>query len=233
MTHAEAFILPSQLAKEGPRSAAGDEKPRRAHKRSSRPAGPKPADRRRAEASVSERKRVGVVHEHDVLRHGIAGCLRGDDSLSVVFAVREGPVPEPVDVAVVSSHALASTSFDCPLVLFQETASSTTSTRAGASVYATLSLPRLTAEQLVASVRAAAAGLQVSELSTAPAPSRLDERRLEVLRLLAAGETTKTISAKLSYSERTIKTLIRDVEYELSARSRAQAVAEAIRQGLI
>ena len=103
----------------------------------------------------------------------------------------------------------------------------------GAAVYATLSLPRLTAEQLVASVRAAAAGLRVRELTTAPAPSRLDERRLEVLRLLAAGETTKTISAKLAYSERTIKTLIRDVEYELSARSRAQAVAEAIRQGLI
>ena len=182
---------------------------------------------------MSDRKRVGVVHEHDVLRHGIAGCLREDDALTLVFAVPEGPVPEPVDVAVVSSHALASTSFDCPLVLFQEAASSTTSTRAGAPVYATLSLPRLTAEQLVASVRAAAAGLKVSELSAAPAPSRLDERRLQVLRLLAAGETTKTISAKLSYSERTIKTLIRDVEYELSARSRAQAVAEAIRQGLI
>src|SRR5918912_2611925 len=163
MAQPQTFILPRQLAKEGPRSAAGDEKPRRAHKRS-RPAGPKPADRRRTEASVSDRKRVGVVHEHDVLRHGIAGCLAEDDSLTLVFAVREGPVPEPVDVAVVSSHALASTSFDVPLVLFQETASSTTSTRAGASVYATLSLPRLTAEQLVASVRAAAAGLQVSEL---------------------------------------------------------------------
>src|ERR671926_1041271 len=233
MVHAEASILQDQqLAKEGPGSAAGDEKPRRAHKRSSRPAGPRPADRRRAEASVSDRKRVGVVHEHDVLRQGIAGCLAEDDSLTLVFAVPEGPVPEPVDVAVVSSHALASTSFDCPLVLFQEAASSTTP-KAGAPVYATLSLPRLTAEQLVASVRAAAAGLKVSELSAAPAPSRLDERRLQVLRLLAAGETTKTISAKLSYSERTIKTLIRDVEYELSARSRAQAVAEAIRQGLI
>src|SRR5918911_2632585 len=183
MTHAEAFILPSQLAKEGPRSAAGDEKPRRAHKRSSRPAGPKPADRRRAEASVSERKRVGVVHEHDVLRHGIAGCLRGDDSLSLVFAVPEGPAPEAVDVAVVSAHALSTSSFDSPLVVFHEGATRSPA-RGGGQVYATLSLPRLTAEQLVASVRAAAAGLRVSELTAAPAPSRLDERRLEVLRLL-------------------------------------------------
>ncbi|HYZ79304.1 MAG TPA: LuxR C-terminal-related transcriptional regulator [Gaiellaceae bacterium] len=181
---------------------------------------------------MSDRKRVGVVHEHDVLRHGIAGCLKEDESLTLVFAVPEGPSPEAVDVAVVSTHALSSSSFDCPLVLFHEGTPRSPTSR-GSQVYATLSLPRLTAEQLVASVRAAAAGLRVSELTTAPAPSRLDERRLEVLRLLAAGETTKTISAKLSYSERTIKTLIRDVEYELSARSRAQAVAEAIRQGLI
>src|ERR671922_1880920 len=228
MARAEAFILRRQLAKEGPGSAAGDDQPRRAHKRS-RPAGPKPVDRRRAEASVTDRKRVGVVHEHDVLRHGIAGCLEEDDSLTLVFAVRDGPLPEPVDVAVVSSRALASSSFDVPLVLFNEGAPAATPARSSPAVYATLSLPRLTAEQLVASVRAAAAGLKVSELDTAPAPSRLDERRLEVLRLLAAGETTKSISAKLSYSERTIKTLIRDVEYELSARSRAQAVAEAIR----
>jgi DNA-binding CsgD family transcriptional regulator len=181
---------------------------------------------------VSDRKRVGVVHEHDVLRHGIAGCLLEDESLTLVFAVPEGPAPEAVDVAVVSARALSTSSFDFPLVLFHEGATRTPA-RGGSQVYATLSLPRLTAEQLVASVRAAAAGLRVSELTTALAPSRLDERRLEVLRLLAAGETTKTISAKLSYSERTIKTLIRDVEYELSARSRAQAVAEAIRQGLI
>jgi DNA-binding CsgD family transcriptional regulator len=231
MAHAEAFILRNQLAKEGPGSAAGDDQPRRAHKRS-RSAGPKPIARRRAEAAVSDRRRVGIVHEHDVLRHGIAGCLREDESLSVVFAVAEGPAPERVDVAVVSAHALASVTFDCPLVLFYEHAPRAAAPR-GAGVYATLSLPRLTAEQLVASVRAAAAGLKVSELESAPARSRLDERRLEVLRLLAAGETTKTISERLSYSERTIKTLIRDVEYELSARSRAQAVAEAIRQGLI
>ena len=231
MAHAEAFILGRQLAKEGPGSAAGEDNPRRAHKRS-RSAGPKPVARSRAEALVSDRRRVGVVHEHDVLRHGIAGCLREDESLTVVFAVAEGPPPEPVDVAVVSAHALSTVTFDCPLVLFHEHAPRAAAPR-GAGVYATLSLPRLTAEQLTASVRAAAAGLKVSELESASAPSRLDERRLEVLRLLAAGETTKTISERLSYSERTIKTLIRDVEYELSAKSRAQAVAEAIRQGLI
>jgi DNA-binding CsgD family transcriptional regulator len=216
------------LAEEGPRSPVGD-RTRRAHKRS-RSAGPKSAERRFAEASAMIR--VGVVHEHDILRRGIAGCLERDQSLTLVYELSEGPPPGPVDVAVVSTRALSSTSFECPLVVFHEGAPRAPTVH-GARISATLSLPRLTSEQLVASVRAAAAGLQVSEQGAEPASSRLDERRLEVLRLLASGETTKSISAKLSYSERTIKTLIRDVEYELSARSRAQAVAEAIRQGLI
>src|ERR671937_1680876 len=171
MSHAQAFILRGQLAKEGPGSAAGEDNPRRAHKRS-RSAGPKPVDRRRAEASVSDRKRVGVVHEHDVLRHGIAGCLEEDGSLSLVFAVPEGPAPEVVDVAVVSTHALSPSSFDCPLVLFHEGTPRTPTTRGGGQVYATLSLPRLTAEQLVPSVRAAAAGPPPRELKTAQAPGR-------------------------------------------------------------
>jgi len=171
------------------------------------------------------------VHEHDVLRCGIAGCVEEDESLALVFAIAEGQAPDSVDVVVVSPRALAPP-FDSPLVLVHEGIARAQAANS-ASVHATLSLSRLSAEQLVASVRAAAAGLQVSEAGATQGPTRLDERRLEVLRLLASGETTKTISAKLSYSERTIKTFIRDVEYELSARSRAHAVAEAIRQGLI
>jgi DNA-binding NarL/FixJ family response regulator len=176
--------------------------------------------------------RVGVVHEHDILRRGIAGCLDEDEALTLVYAISDGPPPGSTDVAVVSTRALSSTSFDCPLVVFHEVGPRAPAARA-VSVAATLSLARLTSEQLVASVRAAAAGLQVSEPGAVPTSGRLDERRLEVLRLLALGETTKSISAKLSYSERTIKTLIHDVEYDLNARSRAHAVAEAIRQGLI
>ena len=198
-----------------------------------RSSGSAPDDHDDSEAgAVSEPKRVGVVHEHDVLRRGIASCLDEDPALAVVFAVAEEPPSEAIDVAVVSSRALAATSFDCPVVLFRETTAQGPLVERE-TVYATLSLPQLTAEQLVASVRAAAVGLRVSEQETDRAAGRLDERRLEVLRLLAAGETTKSISAKLAYSERTIKTVIRDLETELSARSRAHAVAEAMRQGLI
>ncbi|MGH2720451.1 MAG: LuxR C-terminal-related transcriptional regulator, partial [Actinomycetota bacterium] len=64
-------------------------------------------------------------------------------------------------------------------------------------------------------------------------PDRLELRELEVLRMLAAGAGTREIAEALCYSERTVKTLIQEVERELGARSRAQAVAEGIRLGII
>ena len=182
--------------------------------------------------AAGESKRVGIVHEHDLLRRGIASCLAEDPALVVVFAVAEEPPDDPIDVAVVSSRALAATSFDVPVVLFRDTAAQGPVIQRE-TVFATLSLPQLTAEQLVASVRAAAVRLRVSEQDVQRAAGPLDERRLEVLRLLAAGETTKSISVKLAYSERTIKTVIRDLQNELSARTRPHIVAEAMRQGLI
>jgi DNA-binding CsgD family transcriptional regulator len=94
-------------------------------------------------------------------------------------------------------------------------------------------LPRngLTAEQLAAAVHGAAVGLRVSrrELSL----PQLDERCVRILRLLADGATTEEISQSLHYSQRTIKGLVASIQVELSSRTRAQAVATAIRAELI
>lgn len=178
-------------------------------------------------------RRVGVVHEHGVLRCGVADCLNEEDALEVSFVVAEDPPHEPTDVAVVSCLALVAHSFDCSVVVFDIDVDGLAPAEA-ARAAALLSVGHVTAEQLVASVRAAAAGLTVGmRHGTHDPPLRLDERRIAVLQLLASGETTRAISSKLAYSERTIKSLIRDVEFELSASNRAQAVAEAIRLGII
>jgi DNA-binding NarL/FixJ family response regulator len=63
--------------------------------------------------------------------------------------------------------------------------------------------------------------------------SGLSERELDVLRLVADGMSTSEIAKRLSYSERTIKNVIHDITTKLNARSRSQAVAEALRAGLI
>ena len=62
---------------------------------------------------------------------------------------------------------------------------------------------------------------------------QLTSREQEVLRLVAAGHPTREVARRLCYSERTIKNVIHDVVTKLNARTRSQAVAEAVREGLI
>lgn len=61
----------------------------------------------------------------------------------------------------------------------------------------------------------------------------LDPRRIEVLKLLATGANTKAIARELQLSERTVKTSVHDIQLSLGTSTRAQAVAEAVRLGLI
>ena len=63
--------------------------------------------------------------------------------------------------------------------------------------------------------------------------SWLTAREKQVLRLVANGHPTREVARQLCYSERTIKNVIHDVVTKMNARSRSQAVAEAVRAGLI
>jgi DNA-binding NarL/FixJ family response regulator len=65
------------------------------------------------------------------------------------------------------------------------------------------------------------------------AGGQLARREVDVLHLLAEGDTTRDIAARLSYSERTVKNIVHDVLVKLNCRTRAHAVALGTRQGLI
>jgi DNA-binding NarL/FixJ family response regulator len=104
----------------------------------------------------------------------------------------------------------------------------------------------LTTESLGAAVRAAFNGTGVMETellgnllkSVSLAPdrppiARLTEREQQVLALIAEGHPTREVALELSYSERTVKNVLHDVVTKLNARSRSQAVAHAVREGLI
>jgi DNA-binding NarL/FixJ family response regulator len=71
----------------------------------------------------------------------------------------------------------------------------------------------------------------------ARAPARpghaLTDRELDVLRLLADGATTRDIACRLNYSERTIKAIVRELMDKLRGRTRAHAVANAARIGML
>lgn len=63
--------------------------------------------------------------------------------------------------------------------------------------------------------------------------SRLTDREQQVLSLVASGHPTREVATRLSYSERTIKNILHDIVTKLNARTRSQAVAQAVREGLI
>ena len=61
----------------------------------------------------------------------------------------------------------------------------------------------------------------------------LSERQMQVLALVAEGRTDNEIGIQLGLSAKTISSYVAHIRHRLEAQSRAQAVALAIRQGLL
>ena len=64
-------------------------------------------------------------------------------------------------------------------------------------------------------------------------PQPLRPRELDVLVLVAEGLSTREVARTLAYSERTIKNILQDLTTRFGLRNRTQAVAWALRNGLI
>ncbi|MER3404991.1 MAG: hypothetical protein C4289_07330, partial [Chloroflexota bacterium] len=63
--------------------------------------------------------------------------------------------------------------------------------------------------------------------------SRLSERELEVLQLVACGLDNREIADRLVVSEKTVKSHVRHVLNKLRVKNRVQAAAYALREGLV
>jgi DNA-binding NarL/FixJ family response regulator len=99
------------------------------------------------------------------------------------------------------------------------------------------------ASQIVAAIEAAAAGFVVLQpgdldgLLINPQPASLAEpltpREVEVLGMVAEGQSNKSIAHRLGISEHTVKFHVTSIMGKLNAGSRTEAVTQGIRQGLI
>jgi DNA-binding CsgD family transcriptional regulator len=189
----------------------------------------------RSSRKAMEVRRIGVIDEQEVFRLGVVASLSEDPFVQVVFSVPTDAPAEELDAAVVSAAAACREHLPCPLILLTDNAPSPSHGASNSNlIFAELRRSSLTGEQLIATVRAVSAGLRVQgQLLKPSARRRLDDRRQEVLRMLSEGAGTQTIAQLLNYSERTIKTFISQIEQELNVQTRAHAVAEGIRQGLI
>jgi two-component system, NarL family, response regulator LiaR len=98
-------------------------------------------------------------------------------------------------------------------------------------------------DELSRAIRAAAAGqVQLSpkaaerlmrEVRAPDNPEKLTEREVEVLRLLADGQSNKEIARNLTIGEKTVKTHVSNILAKLGVVSRTQAALYAARIGLV
>jgi DNA-binding NarL/FixJ family response regulator len=201
-----------------------------------------------------------VLDPHAIYRRGLVACLttmpevEAVDHEGSVRAARErqGHQDEDhvhVDPNLEGGHEIideVSASVGAELIFCSsdcDEASVKAAIAAGAVGY--LRKETLTTEALASAVQAVASGTGVMtpELLGAllkgldgngrPAAAQLTDREQQVLALIAAGHPTREVAEELCYSERTVKNVLHDIVTKLNARSRSQAVAFAVREGLI
>jgi DNA-binding NarL/FixJ family response regulator len=203
--------------------------------------------------------RILIVDDHPVVRDGLRGMLAGDPDLEVVGEASDGN--EALDVVEalqpdvilmdlrmpglggaatiealnergVASRVLVLTTYDTDTDVVP-------AIEAGATGYLLKDSPR---EELVRAIRAAARGEAVLSPSVAtrlvsqlrtPAQDALSDRELEVLTLIAQGETNRGAAARLFISEATVKTHLLHIYAKLDVNDRAAAVATAYERGLM
>ncbi|KUL35453.1 response regulator [Streptomyces regalis] len=112
--------------------------------------------------------------------------------------------------------------------------------RAGATGFL---LKNAEADELRHAVKAVAAGRTyvsstavarlVDQVTDAAQPGRLTERESEVLVMLARGKANKEIARELRIGQQTVKTYVSHIFDKLGVHSRTQAVAHALRLGLV
>lgn len=108
--------------------------------------------------------------------------------------------------------------------------------QAGAKTYLPKSLPR---DEMIAAIRSIIKGegylppTVASRLAERLKRPHLTNREVEVLRLVARGETNKEIGAALSLAEVTVKLHVGKILEKLSVRDRTEAARFAIESGMI
>jgi DNA-binding NarL/FixJ family response regulator len=203
--------------------------------------------------------RLVIADDHPVVRDGLSGMFADDPGFEVLGEAADGAeairlaqtlrpdvilmdlrMPGMDGLAAITELArrdmptrvLVLTTYDTDLYVVP-------AIEAGAIGYLLKDAPR---EELLRAVRAAAAGQSVLSPSVAstlmnrmrePEAGPLSSRELEVLELVAAGNTNRELAAKLFISEATVKSHLLNIYAKLDVKDRAAAVGVAYRRGLL
>jgi two-component system NarL family response regulator len=201
--------------------------------------------------------RVLIADDHPVVREGLAAILRSEPDIQVVAEATDGAhacalydqylpdvvildlrMPRKDGLQVVTE--LTSSRRPKPRIIVMTTYETEDDVRralqAGAKSYLVKgALP----EQILETVRRVAAGEALvpskiaSVLTESLARPELSPRELQVLRELAAGNSNKEIGQMLQITEHTVKAHLKSILVKLGATGRTEAIAIALKRGLI
>ena len=206
-------------------------------------------------SNVPDLIRILVVDDHALLRKGLAAAINAEPDMKLVAeatngeeAVEKFRIHRPditlMDIQMPGLNGIEAMTRilgECPeariivLTTYNGDAQVLRALRAGARAYLLKGHDR----ELVETVHAVHEGRKrippevAAELAEHATDDELSSREIEVLQLIAAGNSNKEIADRLSVAEATIKSRVTNILSKLGASDRAHAVTIALKRGII
>ena len=200
--------------------------------------------------------RVLTVDDHALIREGIAALIANQKDIRMVGEASNGREAieqfrsHRPDVTLMDLHmpemngidaliAIRSEFPDARVIVLTTYAGDALCKRAmtaGAQAYILKGDVR---KDLLDAIRAVRAGKKIlhaevaAELATHAADDALTEREIEVLSLIAAGNSNKLVADQLAISEETVKGHVKSILSKLGVNDRTHAVTAALKRGII
>lgn len=204
----------------------------------------------------SELIRILTVDDHPLLRKGIASLVNGEPDMKLIAeassgheAIEQFRLHRP-DVTLMDlqmpdmngTETILRIQEEFPearilvFTTYQGDAQVLKALKAGARAYV---LKGHVHRELLETIRAVHAGRKrippdiAAELAEHAADDALSPREIEVLRLIAAGNSNKLIADQLSIGEATVKSHVTNILSKLGANDRVHAVTIGLKRGII
>jgi DNA-binding NarL/FixJ family response regulator len=200
--------------------------------------------------------RVLTVDDHVLIREGIAALIANQKDMSLVGEASNGSeaveqfrlhrpdvtlmdlqMPEMNGIdALIAIRSEFSDARIIVLTTYAGDALCKRAMKAGAQAYILKGNVR---KDLLDTIRAIRAGKKfihaevAAELATHAADDALSEREIEVLSLIAAGNSNKLVADQLAISEDTVKGHVKNILSKLGVNDRTHAVTAALKRGII